>query len=208
MVTMFAVKLLLFENAQMHLAFFIFFRNFADMKKAIVMGASSGMGYEVAKILLKDGWQIGVAARRVDKLSELAKEFPEQVLTEGIDVTDEDAPRKLLSLIERMGGVELYFHVSGIGKQNPELEETIEMNTVRTNALGFTQMIDTIYNYMKEHGGGHIAVISSIAGTKGLGPAPSYSATKAFHTPISKLWSNWRMIIVTISDLPTFVLDL
>ena len=72
------------------------FRNFADMKKAIVMGASSGMGYEVAKILLKDGWQIGVAARRVDKLSELAKEFPEQVLTEGIDVTDEDAPRKLL----------------------------------------------------------------------------------------------------------------
>lgn len=156
------------------------FRNFADMKKAIIMGASSGMGYEVAKILLKDGWQIGVAARRVDKLSELAKEFPEQVLTEGIDVTDEDAPRKLLSLIERMGGVELYFHVSGIGKQNPELEETIEMNTVRTNALGFTQMIDTIYNYMKENGGGHIAVISSIAGTKGLGPAPSYSATKAF----------------------------
>lgn len=122
------------------------FRNFADMKKAIIMGASSGMGYEVAKILLKDGWQIGVAARRVDKLSELSKEFPEQVLTEEIDVTDEDAPRKLLSLIERMGGVELYFHVSGIGKQNPELEETIEMNTVRTNALGFTQMIDTIYN--------------------------------------------------------------
>ena len=45
------------------------------MKKAIVMGASSGMGYDVAKILLKDGWQTGVAARRVDKLSELARSF-------------------------------------------------------------------------------------------------------------------------------------
>ena len=63
------------------------FRNFADMKKAIIIGASSGMGYEVAKILLKDGWQIGVAARRVDKLSELAKEFPEQVLTERGSIT-------------------------------------------------------------------------------------------------------------------------
>lgn len=150
------------------------------MKKAIVMGASSGMGYDVAKLLLKDGWQVGVAARRMDMLEQLKEQFPQQVVTEEIDVTDVDSPTKLKQLIEKLGGVELYFHASGIGKQNPELEETIEMNTVRTNALGFTQMIDTIYNYMKEHGGGHIAVISSIAGTKGLGPAPSYSATKAF----------------------------
>lgn len=156
------------------------FRNFADMKKAIVMGASSGMGYDVAKLLLEDGWQVGVAARRMDMLEQLKEQFPQQVVTEKIDVKEGDAPTKLKQLIEKLGGVELYFHVSGIGKQNPELEETIEMNTVRTNALGFTQMIDTIYNYMKENGGGHIAVISSIAGTKGLGPAPSYSATKAF----------------------------
>ena len=150
------------------------------MKKAIVMGASSGMGYDVAKLLLKDGWQVGVAARRMDMLEQLKEQFPQQVVTEEIDVTDVDSPTKLKQLIEKLGGVELYFHASGIGKQNHELEETIEMNTVRTNALGFTQMIDTIYNYMKENGGGHIAVISSIAGTKGLGPAPSYSATKAF----------------------------
>ena len=132
------------------------------MKKAIVMGASSGMGYDVAKLLLKDGWQVGVAARRMEMLEQLKEQFPQQVMTEKIDVTDEDAPTKLKQLIEKLGGVELYFHASGIGKQNPELEETIEMNTVRTNALGFTQIIDTIYNYMKEHGGGHIAVISSL----------------------------------------------
>lgn len=168
---------LIFQNQ-----FFVtsFFRIFADMKKAIVIGASSGMGYEVAKLLLKDGWQVGLAARRIAMLEQLKEEFPQQVVISGIDVTEGDAPTKLNELIEKLGGVELYFHASGIGKQNPELDETIEMNTVRTNALGFTQMIDTIYNYMKEHGGGHIAVISSIAGTKGLGPAPSYSATKAF----------------------------
>lgn len=168
---------LIFQNQ-----FFVtsFFRIFADMKKAIVIGASSGMGYEVAKLLLKDGWQVGLAARRIAMLEQLKGEFPQQVVISGIDVTEEDAPTKLNELIEKLGGVELYFHASGIGKQNPELDETIEINTVRTNALGFTQMIDTIYNYMKQHGGGNIAVISSIAGTKGLGPAPSYSATKAF----------------------------
>lgn len=168
---------LIFQNQ-----FFVtsFFRIFADMKKAIVIGASSGMGYEVAKLLLKDGWQVGLAARRIAMLEQLKEEFPQQVVISGMDVTEGNAPTKLNELIEKLGGVELYFHASGIGKQNPELEETIEMNTVRTNALGFTQMIDTIYNYMKENGGGHIAVISSIAGTKGLGPAPSYSATKAF----------------------------
>ena len=50
------------------------FRNFADMKKAIVMGASSGMGYDVAKLLLKDGWQVGVAARRMDMLEQLKEQ--------------------------------------------------------------------------------------------------------------------------------------
>ena len=49
-----------------------------------------------------------------------------------------------------------------------------------TNALGFTRMVDAAYQYFAEHGGGHIAILSSIAGTKGLGAAPAYSATKAF----------------------------
>jgi short-subunit dehydrogenase len=76
----------------------------------------------------------------------------------------------------------LYFHASGIGSQNPSLLPEIENATVDTNVVGFTKMIDAMYTYMANHGGGHIAVISSIAGTKGLGPAPSYSATKAFQS--------------------------
>lgn len=57
------------------------------------MGASSGMGYEVAKILLKDGWQVGVAARRTELLEELKTQYAQQVETEKIDVTDEDSPK-------------------------------------------------------------------------------------------------------------------
>ena len=76
----------------------------------------------------------------------------------------------------RQGG----FHASGIGKQNPNVDAEIELRTVNTNGMGFTRMIDAAFGYMVKHGGGHIAAITSVAGTKGLGMAPSYSAAKAF----------------------------
>ena len=88
------------------------------MKRAIVIGASSGIGKEVARLLLADGWHLGVAARRIESLEELRSEYPELVTVAEIDVTSEDAPRKLLDLIDEMGGVGLFFYSSGIGKQN------------------------------------------------------------------------------------------
>ena len=146
----------------------------SEMGKAIVIGASSGIGREVAKLLIADGWTVGVAARRVELLQTLGA-----AAVEPIDVTKETATEHLRSLINKIGGMDLFFYASGIGKQNRELKEEIELATVRTNGLGFTRMIGEAYRYFAEQGQGHIAAITSIAGTKGLGPAPSYSATKA-----------------------------
>ena len=148
-------------------------------KKAIIVGASSGIGLEVAKLLLADGWNLGVAARREEPLQDLKAVASERVEIMPIDVTKPDAGEKLLALIGQLGGMDLYFHASGIGKQNRTLEEPIELNTMETNAVGFTRMIGTAYRYFAQQGKGHIAAITSIAGTKGLGPAPAYSATKA-----------------------------
>lgn len=148
-------------------------------KKAIIVGASSGIGREVALLLLSDGWLLGVAARREEPLQELKAMAPERVEVMTIDVTSSDAEERLLGLAERLGGMDLYFHASGIGKQNRTLEADIELRTVDTNAVGFTKMIGAAYRYFAERGSGHIAAITSIAGTKGLGPAPAYSATKA-----------------------------
>lgn len=148
-------------------------------KKAIVVGASSGIGQEVAKLLLADGWHLGVAARREEPLMELKALAPDSVEVMTIDVTKPDAGERLQSLIKRLGGMDLYFHSSGIGKQNRTLEEDIELRTMETNAVGFARMIGTAFRYFAERGEGHIAAITSIAGTKGLGPAPAYSATKA-----------------------------
>ena len=143
-------------------------------KRAIVIGASSGIGREVAKLLMQEGWMVGVAARREDMLNELGAAAMEQ-----IDVTNEDATQRLQTLINQLGGMDLFFYASGIGKQNRELKEDIELATVQTNGMGFTRMIGEAYRYFAAQGTGHIAAITSIAGTKGLGPAPSYSATKA-----------------------------
>ena len=179
------------------------------MKHAIVMGASSGIGFEVAKLLLDKGWKLGLAARRTEPMEEMRKVYPEQVVVKSIDVTRCDASELLMELIETLDGVQLYLHVAGIGKQNRQLEPTVEARTVATNVAGFTCMVDTVFGYMATNGGGHIAVISSVAGTKGLGPAPSYSASKAYQsTYIQALeqLSNSRKLNISFTDIrPGFV---
>ena len=174
------------------------------MSKAIVIGASSGIGLEVARLLIQKGWTVGVAARRIDLLSSIGAADVEQ-----IDVTSTDAADRLMALIERMGGMDLFFYASGIGKQNRELTEDIELATMQTNGVGFTRMVGCAYRYFAKQGRGHIAAITSIAGTKGLGPAPAYSATKAMqnvYLQAREQQANARRLDIRFTDIrPGFV---
>ena len=146
------------------------------------MGASSGIGMEVARLLLRRGWHLGLAARRTEPLAALSEEYPGLVKYASIDITETGSEVQLRRLIDEMEGISLYLHVSGVGWQNMALDADKELTTVQTNALGFTRMVGEAYRYFAARGEGHIAVVSSIAGTKGLGAAPAYSATKAFDT--------------------------
>lgn len=146
------------------------------------MGASSGIGRELARLFIGAGATVGLAARRTAPLEELRAAAPGRVFTERIDICADDAPQALLRLAERMGGMELYFHAAGVGHQNPDLEADTELATLQTNGTGFARMAGAAFRYFATHGGGHIAAITSIAGTRGLGPAPAYSATKAFQS--------------------------
>jgi short-subunit dehydrogenase len=105
--------------------------------------------------------------------------------------------------------MDLFFLSSGIGRQNPELQPEIELRTVETNALGFTRMVTAAFHYFREQRGGHLAVISSIAGTKGMGSAASYSATKRFqNTYLEALaqLSHDRKLNIRFTDIrPGFV---
>lgn len=151
--------------------------------KAIVMGATSGIGLEVAKILNEQGYELGIAGRREENLKEIRENLSNVKAYMPIDITAADAPEKLGRLIEQLGGVDLYFHSSGIGYQNKELDPSIELKTIETNCSGLTRVINTVFQYFcQENRKGHIAVITSIARTKGIGLAPSYSATKRFQS--------------------------
>ena len=135
-------------------------------KKAIIMGATSGIGYETALILLRKGWTLGLAGRRTDLLGKIKATYPQQTYIKAIDVCQPEAPQLLQQLIDEMGGIDLYFHCSGIGHQNYNLNPEIEIRTLETNGTGFTRMITHIFHYFMEKGQGHIA--------------PAYSATKRF----------------------------
>ena len=151
-------------------------------RRAVVMGATSGIGLEVVKALADRGWLLGIAGRRDEVLQRIMTENRQVVAARAIDITRDDASRQLLDLVDELGGADLYFHSSGIGYQNPDLDADKELRTVETNALGFTRMVDTMFNHFAGRPGRpvHIAVISSIARTKGLGAAPAYSATKRY----------------------------
>lgn len=181
--------------------------------KAIVIGATSGIGMEVAKILASRGWEVGIAGRRLDRLKELKENTDGIVCYKQIDITSTEAADKLLQLIEELGGMDLYFHSSGIGWQNNTLDMEKELKTMETNGVGFVRMVDTAFNWFAEKhtdaAYSRIACITSIAETKGLGAAPSYSATKRFQSHYLECLcqqARMRNLRIAITDIrPGFV---
>lgn len=180
------------------------------MKKIIIIGATSGIGKCAALDFISRGYKVGVAGRRYALLEEIKSQYSSQVETQEIDITHPNATVSLGNLINALGGVDIIFLVSGVGNQNPQLDFAIDERTIATNVMGFARIVDYSYNYFKENNLiGHIAVISSIAGTKGLGVAASYSATKRFqNTYIDALdqLSHLQNLPISFTDIrPGFV---
>ena len=76
------------------------------MKRIVIVGATSGIGLETARLCIRAGWRVGAAGRRQEALDALRAEAPAQVEVEALDVNHDDAPEHLARLIERLGGME------------------------------------------------------------------------------------------------------
>jgi short-subunit dehydrogenase len=151
------------------------------MKKAIVVGATSGMGKELARLLAKNGYLVGVTGRRKALLVALKQEGPETFFIKTFDVTDTTLSiLELNELVAELGGMDLLIISSGTGELNDNLDFEPEKRTIDTNVIGFTAIADWAFNYFRNQGFGHIAAISSIAGIRGMRHAPSYGSTKAY----------------------------
>lgn len=145
------------------------------------MGATSGIGLRVAEIFAKAGWLVGAAGRKEKVMRKLQSDFPDRIRYAQIDINATDAPSRLRDLIARLGGMDIYFHISGIGYENEALITDHDTATAQTNVVGFTRMIDTAFRHFRSHGKrGRIAAVTSVAGTKGIGQLASYSASKKY----------------------------
>ena len=153
------------------------------MKKAIVIGASSGIGRELAKILSQNQYRVGVMARRVHLLDELRNELENEIFIQEIDVADaESAMEKFARLIEKMGGVDLVVISAGTGHLNAKLDWLLEKETITTNVTGFAAIANVAVQHFMEKGCGHLVGISSIAALRGGRESPAYNASKAFES--------------------------
>ena len=152
------------------------------MKKIVIIGASSGIGNRVARDFAQFGWRVGVAARRETPLRELQQEFPDKVVYKTMDVADGLAVERFNELVNELDGMDILLYAAGCGFQNPGLQIDREVTTIETNVIGMTRICLAAYRYFRANPDrpGQIAVITSIASTKGIGIAAAYCASKRY----------------------------
>ncbi len=151
------------------------------MKKVIIIGASSGIGKGLAKLLAENDFKVGITGRKTELLDELKKTNSNSFLIKTFDATDTKiSVEKLEELTSELGGLDLLILSSGIGDLNETLDFEIERKVIDLNVTGFTNIIDWAFNYFEEQEFGHLVAITSVAGIRGSSQAPSYNATKSY----------------------------
>lgn len=146
----------------------------------IIIGASSGIGRELAIQYAALGWKVGISGRRIDLLQDICRLNPAQLQYECFDATGPDNIHGLTRLLNQLGGADLVIYCAGYGGTSEQFEQVIEQRTFEVNARGFLDLVIHSFHYFQQKGSGQIAVISSVAGIRGNSFAPAYSATKAF----------------------------
>jgi short-subunit dehydrogenase len=151
------------------------------MKQGIIIGASSGIGWELAVQLAAKGYQLGLVARRLEKLEQLSNSLTGDHFVVRSDVTDvQQAQDALNELIKKMGNVELIILNSGVGQMEKKLDWPTQREMIDVNIRGFVALTLVSMDYFMARGSGHLVGISSVSAHMSSGLAPTYVATKAF----------------------------
>jgi len=150
------------------------------MKKALIVGASSGMGRELVQLLAENGYSVGITGRRAALLKEVQSQFPDRISYRAYDCRALDNARELEQLKHEVGGMELLILCAGSGEINKSLDFRLEKETNDLNVQAFTEIVCWAFNSFIAQGDGQIAVITSIAGIRGGRVAPAYNASKAY----------------------------
>jgi len=151
------------------------------MKKAIVFGATSGIGKSLTELLVNDGYKVAITGRRLENLEEIKSQFTNQILVKQNDIQNVGDVEKIFNeIVNEFGVIDLVVQSSGVGFINPKLHWDKEEQTINTNVLGVTKLYTLSYSLFKKQQSGHLVGISSIASLRGNRASPVYFASKAF----------------------------
>ena len=157
-------------------------------QKILITGASSGLGAGMARAFAAKGRNLALCARRTDRLDELKAELLERhpgitVAVAALAVNDhEQVPKVFAQLSGELGGIDRIIVNAGIGKGAPLGSGKLWANkaTIETNLIAALVQIETAIEMFKRAGGGHLVLISSVAGNRGVpGVKAAYAASKA-----------------------------
>jgi short-subunit dehydrogenase len=151
-------------------------------RTAVIIGASSGIGEALAHELNRDGWRLGLLARRLERLEALREALAPGTVVRRLDVGHRDAAAILEHALEELGGVDLVIISAGTGHNNAALHWELDADTVTVNVLGFMAVAQVTMRHFLRQGRGHLVGISSIAALRGSQAGAAYAASKAFQS--------------------------
>lgn len=144
-----------------------------------LVGASSGIGAELAREVVRRGGRVAISARRVEDLEAVAGG---DMAVVPVDATDRDAVAAAAQHArDALGGIDVVVWCAGYWKQfdAAQWDADIFANHIEVNLLGLNNVLAAVVPPMADAGEGHIVGIASVAGYRGLAGAEAYGATKA-----------------------------
>ena len=151
-----------------------------NQKKIWITGASTGIGKAAAEKFSKEGWKVAISARRAELLKNIAQD--NNIFDYPLDVTDEKKVGEVFKkILEDFKNIDLC--IFGAGTYEPKLEKEISQEQIRktmeVNFFGVVNCIKAVEEYFKNIKNGHISIVSSIAGYRGLPNSSGYGPSKA-----------------------------
>ena len=179
-----------------------------NQKKIWITGASTGIGKAIAEKFSKEGWKVAISARREELLKIIAQD--NNIFDYPLDVTDEKKVDEVFKkILENFKSIDLC--IFNAGTYDPKLEKEISPEQIRktmeVNFFGVINCIKAVEKYFKNKKTGHISIVSSIAGYRGLPNSSGYGPSKAALSNLTEsLYFDFKKYNVKISLIsPGFI---
>lgn len=179
-------------------------------KKAVIIGATSGIGKALAEELHHRGYTLGLTGRRVERLEELKNKLGSRIHIQFMDVVQTGkAIQHLEELLARMNGMDIIVLNAGVSNFRGSAQWKTEKRVIDVNIRGFSALTNFSFNYFEQKGNGQIVGVSSVASLFGYGLSCAYNASKAFVSTYMQGYrqrANHSDADITVTDIkPGFV---